>query len=174
MGLARGPGLLGRLRRLVGVLGTALLAALAQSQPALAGGLSVVVAGALFLKRPLHRLVRESLSEQEVQDALRSKTAPEQKANLWQRFKRAGAKVGWIDSHKTPLHLEKALKEMEEKAAAAAAALAAWPARARLWSSPICMSSMAYFFNIAFGSFAVNVYFVPSAFNSITPRSCSA
>lgn len=60
------PGLTGEVAMPV----TVLLAALAQSQPGLAGGLSVVVAGALFLKRPLHQLVRERVSEQEVQDAL--------------------------------------------------------------------------------------------------------
>jgi uncharacterized membrane protein (DUF4010 family) len=62
----RDPGLTGEVAMPV----TALLAALAQSQPALAGGLSVVVAGALFLKQPLHQLVRERLSEQELKDAL--------------------------------------------------------------------------------------------------------
>ncbi|MBK9253178.1 MAG: MgtC/SapB family protein [Proteobacteria bacterium] len=62
----RDPGLTGEVAMPV----TALLAALAQTQPALAGGLSVVVAGALFLKRPLHQLVRERLSEQELKDAL--------------------------------------------------------------------------------------------------------
>jgi uncharacterized membrane protein (DUF4010 family) len=60
------PGLTGEVAMPV----TVLLAALAQLQPALAGGLSVVVAGALFLKRPLHHLVRERVSEQELQDAL--------------------------------------------------------------------------------------------------------
>lgn len=62
----RDPGLTGEAAMPV----TALLAALAQSQPALAGGISVVVAGALFMKRPLHTLVRERVSEQEIQDAL--------------------------------------------------------------------------------------------------------
>ena len=62
----RDPGLTGEVAMPV----TSLLAALAQSQPALAGGLSVVVAGALFLKQPLHNLVRERISEQELQDAL--------------------------------------------------------------------------------------------------------
>jgi hypothetical protein len=32
-------------------------------------------------------------------------------ADEWLRFKRAGAKVGWIDNHKTPVDLEKALRE---------------------------------------------------------------
>jgi uncharacterized membrane protein (DUF4010 family) len=49
---------------------TALLAALAQTHPGLAAGLSVIVAGALFAKQPLHQLVRERLSEQEIQDGL--------------------------------------------------------------------------------------------------------
>jgi len=49
---------------------TALLAALAQTHPGLAAGLGVIVAAALFAKQPLHQLVRERLSEQEVQDAL--------------------------------------------------------------------------------------------------------
>jgi uncharacterized membrane protein (DUF4010 family) len=62
----RDPGLTGEVAMPV----TALLAALAQSRPALAAGLSVVVASALFLKRPLHQLVRERVSEQEVKDAL--------------------------------------------------------------------------------------------------------
>ena len=49
---------------------TALLAALAYSHPGLAAGLAVVVAGALFAKRPLHQLVRERVSEPELRDAL--------------------------------------------------------------------------------------------------------
>lgn len=49
---------------------TALLGALAQSQPALAAGLSVVVAAVLFAKQRLHALVRERVSEQELTDAL--------------------------------------------------------------------------------------------------------
>jgi uncharacterized membrane protein (DUF4010 family) len=49
---------------------TALIAALAHSQPGLAGGIAVIVAGALFAKRPLHELVRERLSEQELRDGL--------------------------------------------------------------------------------------------------------
>ena len=60
------PGLTGEMALPV----TALLAALAQSQPALAAGVSVVVAGALFAKQPLHQLVRERVSEQELQDGL--------------------------------------------------------------------------------------------------------
>ena len=62
----RDPGLTGEVAMLV----TALLAALAQAQPGLAAGLSVITAGALFLKQPLHQLVRERISEREVQDAL--------------------------------------------------------------------------------------------------------
>lgn len=62
----RDPGLTGEVAMPV----TTLLAALAQSQPGLAAGLSVVVAGALFMKRPLHQLVRERINEQELQDAL--------------------------------------------------------------------------------------------------------
>lgn len=49
---------------------TALLAALAQQHPGLAAGLAVVVAGALAAKQPLHLLVREKISEQELQDGL--------------------------------------------------------------------------------------------------------
>src|SRR5262245_7244520 len=49
---------------------TALLAALAQTHPGLAAGLSVVVATALLAKRPLHLLVRERVTEQELQDGL--------------------------------------------------------------------------------------------------------
>ena len=60
------PGLTGEIALPV----TALLAALAQSHPALAAGLAVVMAGALFAKGPLHSLVRERLSEQELQDGL--------------------------------------------------------------------------------------------------------
>jgi uncharacterized membrane protein (DUF4010 family) len=49
---------------------TALIAALAHSHPGLAAGIAVVVAGALFAKRPLHELVRERLSEAELRDGL--------------------------------------------------------------------------------------------------------
>ncbi|MGC4027806.1 MAG: DUF4010 domain-containing protein [Steroidobacteraceae bacterium] len=63
---ARDPGLTGE----VALPTTALLAALAQWHPALAAGLSVLVASVLFAKRPLHELVRERVSEQELQDAL--------------------------------------------------------------------------------------------------------
>lgn len=49
---------------------TALLAALAHTHPGLAAGIAVVVAGALFAKRPMHRLVRERVSEDELRDAL--------------------------------------------------------------------------------------------------------
>lgn len=60
------PGLTGEVALPV----TALLAALAHSHPGLAAGIAVVVAGALFAKRPLHQLVREKLSEQELRDGL--------------------------------------------------------------------------------------------------------
>jgi uncharacterized membrane protein (DUF4010 family) len=49
---------------------TALLAALALSHPALAAGISVVVAAVLYAKRPLHDLARQGISEQELQDVL--------------------------------------------------------------------------------------------------------
>jgi uncharacterized membrane protein (DUF4010 family) len=49
---------------------TALLAALAHTHPGLAAGIAVVVAAALFAKQPLHVLVRERLSEQELRDGL--------------------------------------------------------------------------------------------------------
>lgn len=60
------PGLTGEVALPV----TALLAALAHEHPGLAAGIAVVVAGALFAKRPLHELVREKLSEDEVRDGL--------------------------------------------------------------------------------------------------------
>jgi uncharacterized membrane protein (DUF4010 family) len=60
------PGLTGEVALPV----TALLAALAHSHPGLAAALAVVVATALLAKQPLHRLVRERVSEQELQDAL--------------------------------------------------------------------------------------------------------
>lgn len=60
------PGLTGEVALPV----TALLAAVAYSRPGLAAGLAVVVAGVLFAKRPLHQLVRERVSEQEVRDGL--------------------------------------------------------------------------------------------------------
>jgi uncharacterized membrane protein (DUF4010 family) len=60
------PGLTGEVALPV----TALLAAVAYSRPAFAAGLAVVVAGVLFAKRPLHQLVRERVSEQEVRDGL--------------------------------------------------------------------------------------------------------
>lgn len=62
----RDPGLTGE----VAVLTTALLAALAQWQPGLATSLSVLAAMVLFAKRPLHALVRDQVSEHELQDAL--------------------------------------------------------------------------------------------------------
>lgn len=49
---------------------TALLAALANGHAGLAAGLAVVVAVLLFAKDPLHRLIREKVSQQELQDAL--------------------------------------------------------------------------------------------------------
>jgi uncharacterized membrane protein (DUF4010 family) len=49
---------------------TALLAALAHSQPALAAGLAVVVAAVLYAKDPLHQFVRNRLSEQELREVL--------------------------------------------------------------------------------------------------------
>jgi uncharacterized membrane protein (DUF4010 family) len=60
------PGLTGEVALPV----TALLAALAHSHPGLAAGIAVVVAAVLFAKRPLHQLVRERLSEQELRDGL--------------------------------------------------------------------------------------------------------
>ncbi len=60
------PGLTGEVALPV----TALLAALAHDHPGLAAGLAVVVAGALFAKKPLHELVRERVNEQEVRDGL--------------------------------------------------------------------------------------------------------
>jgi uncharacterized membrane protein (DUF4010 family) len=60
------PGLTGEVALPV----TALLAALAHSHPGLAAALAVVVAAALLAKRPLHQLVRERVSEQELQDGL--------------------------------------------------------------------------------------------------------
>jgi uncharacterized membrane protein (DUF4010 family) len=60
------PGLTGEVALPV----TALLAALAHSHPAMAAGLAVVVAGALFAKDPLHQLVRERITQQELRDGL--------------------------------------------------------------------------------------------------------
>ena len=60
------PGLTGEVALPV----TALLAALAHSHPGLAAALAVVVAAALLAKQPLHRLVRERVSEQELRDGL--------------------------------------------------------------------------------------------------------
>lgn len=60
------PGLTGEVALPV----TALLAALAHSHPGLAAGLAVVVAGALYAKQPLHELVRERVTEQELRDGL--------------------------------------------------------------------------------------------------------
>lgn len=63
---ATDPGLTGE----TALLATALLAALAQRDAALAGGLGVTVAILLFAKRPLQRFARDIVSEHEVQDAL--------------------------------------------------------------------------------------------------------
>lgn len=63
---ANDPGLTGEIALPV----TTLLGALALPKPALAAGLSVVVAAALFAKAPLHRLARERITEQELTDAL--------------------------------------------------------------------------------------------------------
>ena len=60
------PGLTGE----VALPATALLAAYAQSEPALAAGLGVLVAGLLFAKRPLQAFARQVVSERELQDAL--------------------------------------------------------------------------------------------------------
>jgi uncharacterized membrane protein (DUF4010 family) len=60
------PGLTGEIALPV----TGLLGALALGQPALAAGLSVIVAAALYAKAPLHRLARERISEGELTDAL--------------------------------------------------------------------------------------------------------
>ena len=63
---ARDPGLTGE----VALPTTALLAALAQWHPSIAAGLSVLTASVLLAKRPLHDLVRQRISEQELQDVL--------------------------------------------------------------------------------------------------------
>ena len=60
------PGLTGEVALPV----TALLAALAHAHPGLAAGLAVVVAGVLYAKQPLHQLVRERVTEQELRDGL--------------------------------------------------------------------------------------------------------
>jgi len=60
------PGLTGEVALPV----TTLLAALAGSYPEFAAGLAVLVAGVLYAKRPLHQLVRERVSEQELRDGL--------------------------------------------------------------------------------------------------------
>lgn len=54
----------------VTLLVTALLAAAAQRHPQLAAGAAVLMAGALFAKRPLHRFAREVVSEREIRDGL--------------------------------------------------------------------------------------------------------
>lgn len=60
------PGLTGEMALLV----TAMLAALAQQDAALAAGLGVVAAVLLFAKQPLQRFARDIVSEREVQDGL--------------------------------------------------------------------------------------------------------
>ncbi len=60
------PGLTGE----VALLLTAVLAAFAQREPAMAAALGVVAAILLQAKRPLHRLAREVISEGEIHDAL--------------------------------------------------------------------------------------------------------
>jgi len=54
----------------VALMTTFLLGALTESDPVLAAGLAVVVTALLVARAPLHRFVRESLSEQEVHDGL--------------------------------------------------------------------------------------------------------
>lgn len=65
-GQQEGPGLTSE----VALLLTALLAAFAQYQPAMAAALAVVAAILLQAKRPLHRLAREVISEGEIRDML--------------------------------------------------------------------------------------------------------
>lgn len=60
------PGLTGEVALPV----TALLAAVANEHPGFAAGLAVLVAAVLYAKRPLHQLVRERVSEQELRDGL--------------------------------------------------------------------------------------------------------
>lgn len=54
----------------IGVLVTAMLAALASFRPDLATALAVVTAALVYAKRPLHRLAREVISTREMNDAL--------------------------------------------------------------------------------------------------------
>lgn len=49
---------------------TVALGVLAHTQPALAGALGVIVAGILAIRLPLHRLIREALTPDEMRDAL--------------------------------------------------------------------------------------------------------
>lgn len=63
---ARDPGLTGE----VALLLTALLGGLAVTAAPLAAGLAVVVALLLYAKEPLHRLIRQTLSEREIFDGL--------------------------------------------------------------------------------------------------------
>ncbi|NUO75878.1 MAG: MgtC/SapB family protein [Lysobacter sp.] len=60
------PGLTGE----VALPATALLAAYAQGEPAVAAGLGVIVAGLLFAKQSLQAFARKVVSERELQDAL--------------------------------------------------------------------------------------------------------
>ena len=60
------PGMTGEFSLLL----TAVLSALAMQDPALAAGIGVVVAGLLFVKKPLRRFSQEILTEQELKDAL--------------------------------------------------------------------------------------------------------
>ena len=63
---AQDPGMTGEFSLLL----TAVLSALAMHDPALSAGLGVVVAGLLFVKKPLRRFSQEILTEQELKDAL--------------------------------------------------------------------------------------------------------
>ena len=60
------PGMTGEFSLLL----TSVLSALAMHDPALSAGLGVVVAGLLFVKKPLRRFSQEILTEQELKDAL--------------------------------------------------------------------------------------------------------
>jgi uncharacterized membrane protein (DUF4010 family) len=66
VGSERDPGLTTE----VALLATLLLGALAVMQPLLAAGVAVAVAVLLAARTPLHRFVRDVLSEEELQDAL--------------------------------------------------------------------------------------------------------
>ncbi|MEP7312621.1 MAG: DUF4010 domain-containing protein [Pseudomonadota bacterium] len=64
--VAKDPGLTGEFALLL----TALLAAFAQTRPAIAAASGVLVATLLFAKRPLQAFARDVVSERELQDAL--------------------------------------------------------------------------------------------------------